>query len=88
MNWLSSHFWELFGGIGGTALVALVIFLLQQFFSEPAGIRTPRTPRLVFKIHRLQARPSPTVRPGLIDRGRSPAQRPLLLPSGLTRGLS
>jgi hypothetical protein len=30
MDWLSNHFWLLFGGVGGTALVALAIFWLER----------------------------------------------------------
>jgi len=41
MSWLSSHFWLLFEGIGGTVLVALVGFLLRQyFFKEPVAENT------------------------------------------------
>jgi hypothetical protein len=43
MNWLSSHFWELFGGIGGTAAVALVGWLLNRFFKHRAVENTDAT---------------------------------------------
>ncbi len=35
MNWLSSHFWLLIGGVGGTALVGLIGWFLSRFFKEP-----------------------------------------------------
>jgi hypothetical protein len=43
MNWLSSHFWELFGGIGGTALVGLIGWLLNRFFKHRAAENTDAT---------------------------------------------
>ena len=30
MDWLSNHFWQLFSGVGGTALVALLVFWLER----------------------------------------------------------
>jgi hypothetical protein len=36
MNWLSGHFWQLFEGVGGAALVGLVFFVLQRFLNTPA----------------------------------------------------
>jgi hypothetical protein len=58
MNWLSSHFWQLFGGGGATLLVALLIYFLQRrernapthdYFApapalvEPATVTAPAT---------------------------------------------
>src|ERR1700720_3562245 len=35
MDWVSNHFWQLFGGVGGTALVALIIFWLERRRHNP-----------------------------------------------------
>jgi hypothetical protein len=34
MNWLSNHFWLLFGCVGGAVFV-FVVFLLQRLFGDP-----------------------------------------------------
>lgn len=42
--WLINHFWQLFGGVGGTAIVALIGWLLKSRFSPetPAAIDNSR----------------------------------------------
>lgn len=47
MNWLSSHFWQLFGGGGATLLVALLIYFLQRRErNAPTGGTTVRDSQL------------------------------------------
>jgi hypothetical protein len=46
MKWLSDHFWLLFGGVGGTALIGLIGWLLTRLFKEPAErVTTGQTAR-------------------------------------------
>jgi hypothetical protein len=60
MNWLSNHFWLLFSGVGGTAVVALAIFLLEWKRRIPKkGLAFGDTTRTTVRIQDSQLTDSP-----------------------------